>query len=141
MIRRPPRSTLFPYTTLFRSVATIDGRAAVGAPGAAAGTGGGATSGDEDPHAYARATTASVAVRMPALRQGDVVLDHHVQRQPLDLEPGARLQGLRTLELARAHGRVDALLDLALRVDAEVLQEFADRKIERLVVHGVTLKT
>src|SRR3712207_8347534 len=34
MIRRPPRSTLFPYTTLFRSIAgklrereTIDGRA------------------------------------------------------------------------------------------------------------------
>src|SRR3989449_3319928 len=25
MIRRPPRSTLFPYTTLFRSVAVIDG--------------------------------------------------------------------------------------------------------------------
>src|SRR2546422_8351721 len=24
MIRRPPRSTLFPYTTLFRSVATVD---------------------------------------------------------------------------------------------------------------------
>src|SRR2546427_10413505 len=24
MIRRPPRSTLFPYTTLFRSVATIE---------------------------------------------------------------------------------------------------------------------
>src|SRR3712207_9082836 len=24
MIRRPPRSTLFPYTTLFRSVVTID---------------------------------------------------------------------------------------------------------------------
>src|SRR3712207_7071146 len=26
MIRRPPRSTLFPYTTLFRSVCEIDGR-------------------------------------------------------------------------------------------------------------------
>src|SRR2546430_6512585 len=26
MIRRPPRSTLFPYTTLFRSVATWPGR-------------------------------------------------------------------------------------------------------------------
>src|SRR5258708_10344989 len=26
MIRRPPRSTLFPYTTLFRSVAGKDGR-------------------------------------------------------------------------------------------------------------------
>src|SRR5439155_3395754 len=25
MIRPPPRSTLFPYTTLFRSVATFDG--------------------------------------------------------------------------------------------------------------------
>src|SRR3712207_7662601 len=24
MIRRPPRSTLFPYTTLFRSVCTVD---------------------------------------------------------------------------------------------------------------------
>src|SRR2546430_10453390 len=26
MIRRPPRSTLFPYTTLFRSVYPLDGR-------------------------------------------------------------------------------------------------------------------
>src|SRR3712207_8963663 len=25
MIRRPPRSTLFPYTTLFRSVVDVDG--------------------------------------------------------------------------------------------------------------------
>src|SRR3989475_12595096 len=28
MIRRPPRSTLFPYTTLFRSVVRLVGRAA-----------------------------------------------------------------------------------------------------------------
>src|SRR2546426_8891221 len=27
MIRRPPRSTLFPYTTLFRSVVSIEDRA------------------------------------------------------------------------------------------------------------------
>src|SRR5256885_9583816 len=26
MIRRPPRSTLFPYTTLFRSLRTVDAR-------------------------------------------------------------------------------------------------------------------
>src|SRR5256885_13175506 len=26
MIRRPPRSTLFPYTTLFRSIAVLTGR-------------------------------------------------------------------------------------------------------------------
>jgi len=30
MIRRPPRSTLFPYTTLFRSLAQGDGAAASG---------------------------------------------------------------------------------------------------------------
>src|SRR3712207_8921805 len=30
MIRRPPRSTLFPYTTLFRSEGDRDGRRAVG---------------------------------------------------------------------------------------------------------------
>src|SRR5438034_7060003 len=32
MIRRPPRSTLFPYTTLFRSCAVVEG-AVVGARG------------------------------------------------------------------------------------------------------------
>src|SRR2546425_6241125 len=31
MIRRPPRSTLFPYTTLFRSVGVDDGMAQTGA--------------------------------------------------------------------------------------------------------------
>src|SRR3712207_8143181 len=30
MIRRPPRSTLFPYTTLFRSQAVVDVRDGVG---------------------------------------------------------------------------------------------------------------
>src|SRR2546426_3690474 len=30
MIRRPPRSTLFPYTTLFRSVADLEDTVAVG---------------------------------------------------------------------------------------------------------------
>src|SRR3712207_8016918 len=32
MIRRPPRSTLFPYTTLFRSAHGPDGRGAVPRP-------------------------------------------------------------------------------------------------------------
>src|SRR3712207_7347784 len=32
MIRRPPRSTLFPYTTLFRSSSTSSGRASSAAP-------------------------------------------------------------------------------------------------------------
>src|SRR3712207_7486172 len=32
MIRRPPRSTLFPYTTLFRSARVAGGAARLGAP-------------------------------------------------------------------------------------------------------------
>src|SRR3712207_7940665 len=32
MIRRPPRSTLFPYTTLFRSSSALDAYGQVGAP-------------------------------------------------------------------------------------------------------------
>src|SRR3712207_7958161 len=34
MIRRPPRSTLFPYTTLFRSAAAEEGRRGPGSGGA-----------------------------------------------------------------------------------------------------------
>src|SRR5438477_7018936 len=34
MIRRPPRSTLFPYTTLFRSASTFFGASFAGAAGA-----------------------------------------------------------------------------------------------------------
>src|SRR2546426_4094088 len=34
MIRRPPRSTLFPYTTLFRSLLRLDGPRHAGARGA-----------------------------------------------------------------------------------------------------------
>src|SRR5438876_5924845 len=37
MIRRPPRSTLFPYTTLFRSLVVRLGQAEVGDPDGAAG--------------------------------------------------------------------------------------------------------
>src|SRR5258705_8664069 len=33
MIRRPPRSTLFPYTTLFRSVRDLKGKQPVSVPG------------------------------------------------------------------------------------------------------------
>src|SRR3712207_8630395 len=46
MIRRPPRSTLFPYTTLFRSVRRVRGRGRVQDCVRAA-EGGGRTSGRE----------------------------------------------------------------------------------------------
>src|SRR2546425_8118609 len=32
MIRRPPRSTLFPYTTLFRSAGSVETRRSIGCP-------------------------------------------------------------------------------------------------------------
>src|SRR2546427_2915768 len=39
MIRRPPRSTLFPYTTLFRSRSAIPGSGVRGDPSSAGGDG------------------------------------------------------------------------------------------------------
>src|SRR3712207_7032857 len=52
MIRRPPRSTLFPYTTLFRSEALLEERRRLERELAEAkkqlALGGGSTAGDED---------------------------------------------------------------------------------------------
>src|SRR5256885_3635971 len=49
MIRRPPRSTLFPYTTLFRSVlrAAAEGQRGIGRGGVGAAIGQGAGAGVE----------------------------------------------------------------------------------------------
>src|SRR3712207_7164404 len=49
MIRRPPRSTLFPYTTLFRSDDAVQYRAADRADRLHGGGGGGAGGGAADP--------------------------------------------------------------------------------------------
>src|SRR5260370_32540504 len=114
-----------------------------GAAGAGAGNGRGA--GAAQP--AARKRTASVGCRAGdgtprrSLGQRDVLLDYQIRRQALDVEPRPRLELLRALELAGAHGGVHALLDLALRGDAEVLQEVAHGEVERFVVHGVTFKT
>src|SRR5256885_3930095 len=48
MIRRPPRSTLFPYTTLFRSHGHLGGRVGGAVDGAGARTGNGAACGQDD---------------------------------------------------------------------------------------------
>src|SRR3712207_8724790 len=47
MIRRPPRSTLFPYTTLFRSRATVPLSFVRGGPGRLRASLGGSNLGDE----------------------------------------------------------------------------------------------
>ena len=48
MLLRPPRSTLFPYTTLFRSVVPCGGVVAAAAGGGVAGDGGAGGGGDVD---------------------------------------------------------------------------------------------
>src|SRR2546429_7190319 len=59
MIRRPPRSTLFPYTTLFRSVAKAKQLTPGASPGNSGGSpGGGAfAAGSMDPKAIDRKST------------------------------------------------------------------------------------
>src|SRR5437773_12489354 len=66
-----------------------------------AGVGAETGSGFEEPHAYASSSAAGMRGRMPALRQRDVLLDHQVRRQSLDLEPGPRLEGFGAFELSR----------------------------------------
>src|SRR2546422_7054266 len=71
MIRRPPRSTLFPYTTLFRSQLVRSMQAAVAA---------------DSPHAY-DAFRARVAARLPASPR-DLLAFRAVPPIPLDeVEP------------------------------------------------------
>src|SRR6266568_9512452 len=87
MIRRPPRSTLFPYTTLFRSPPTRAGATAAGAGG-----GGGRAS--ACPHETSRIG----AIHPVPLRQGlEVALGReqrggHCTRRGLTPEPGVARQ-------------------------------------------------
>src|SRR5256885_8322769 len=61
MIRRPPRSTLFPYTTLFRSLLPRPGRVAADAPRPGPGAG-------RPPRQCGRAPAKPQAVSVPQCR-------------------------------------------------------------------------
>src|SRR5256886_16113365 len=89
MIRRPPRSTLFPYTTLFRSVVVNAGNAncATGAAG----------------HAAAERTVAEAAKRLGCLPQELFVCSTGVIGVPLPLE-----KILRALPVIARHRRPSA---------------------------------
>src|SRR2546427_2670661 len=67
MIRRPPRSTLFPYTTLFRSHGRGRNRAAMGR--------------DEVHQAEGNALHARVCGNVKGTVHGSGRLDEHMQRQ------------------------------------------------------------
>src|SRR2546430_10062583 len=78
MIRRPPRSTLFPYTTLFRSDAgdrDLRGRVVERSPGRAAGSVGGC-----GVHRQERAAGAPAACEGPARRSEEHTAE--LQSQP-----------------------------------------------------------
>src|SRR5258705_9792769 len=77
MIRRPPRSTLFPYTTLFRSIGAIIGGIAGGGKGAAIGAaaGGGLGGG-------VQAATKGQQIKLPS----ETVLNFNLQN-PLTVIP------------------------------------------------------
>src|SRR2546422_7213193 len=93
MIRRPPRSTLFPYTTLFRSPRALrdHDRAHRALPGdrdvlRAARVGSGAH-GLPRPLAHGRDVHRRRRVRLVADRESDRRLDHHVRGPPHLLDP------------------------------------------------------
>src|ERR1051326_1120551 len=76
MIRRPPRSTLFPYTTLFRSIVRTRGRLIqidAGKPG-------------NRTHSIDALVVVAVDPEMPALRTDICNLENHSPDFVLDIE-------------------------------------------------------
>src|SRR2546427_6541312 len=110
MIRRPPRSTLFPYTTLFRSDAAIEEVRDVGVLLRLGGA--------EHRLAALRKhlshdTRQHRGPERDREREGLVVLSHGHEPDP---RPSARVEGVEPFERERAH-------DLAHPVGAEVRSE------------------
>src|SRR3712207_8267687 len=89
MIRRPPRSTLFPYTTLFRSAFTVSIEAATGV-----------TTGIS---AADRARTIQAAVA-PRAKPGDLVRPGHIF--PLRARDGGVLVDRKSTRLNSSHANI-----------------------------------
>src|SRR3989454_2527251 len=112
MIRRPPRSTLFPYTTLFRSLHAVAGRVRHGRAEV-----GPAIHGDPAEHPHRRAGNdlardvealdlKAHVLRVPRTRVVDVTLDRRPLPSPryLPLEPEVALDALGGIDLRRDSG-------------------------------------
>src|SRR2546427_9754059 len=105
MIRRPPRSTLFPYTTLFRSVDATVGREPPVAPGVA-GIGREILRGAELQRVHEDAQHDAVDALAGAIDESQVALVQESHRRhepdapaarPLGARPGAHVLGRRDL--------------------------------------------
>src|SRR3712207_9282950 len=93
MIRRPPRSTLFPYTTLFRSRqhAEVEPRVGQFEPERVLPV-------DAGPHGVSRLTVAELLEE----------LEHHHQGQPPWREAGLALAGVQRAEIDRKSTRLNS---------------------------------
>src|SRR6185503_14782699 len=78
-------------------------------------------------------------LRDSELSQRDVSLDGDVGGHALYPQHGPGLEGFIALELAGLERSVYRAFDLALRGDAELLEELADTDVEGLFVHGTRL--
>src|SRR2546428_3523323 len=107
MIRRPPRSTLFPYTTLFRSAVHLDLRDL--APLVH-----GAERGPARPRPEAREGEVATQVRLGRRAHG---VERALQVPALELLGRDRLDAQRVRH--RALEEVEALLEVPPRVDGE----------------------
>src|SRR5580692_3805928 len=74
------------------------------------------------------------------LLQLDGAFDLHRQADPFDGEDHFGRQGLIAFELAAADGSPHRLLDLALRGDADFLEEFAHADVQYILVHDRLVK-
>src|SRR3989449_11596233 len=116
MIRRPPRSTLFPYTTLFRSV--------VAGPGALLGF------------------RFPLCQRLPHLeRHGARVAVFALPEQPGGFTERAGARGYRAAAPVgeRGHGAGQDAVELRARGFGEGLEQLARRRVDRCDRHAVTV--
>src|SRR3712207_7664821 len=93
MIRRPPRSTLFPYTTLFRSLVT-PGRIFL------------RPAGRDPPALGTRQALFGRGDRRPALRPTTLVLDGPQRRRSLAQHPPRILEDRKSTRLNSSHANI-----------------------------------
>src|SRR5256885_2692290 len=87
MIRRPPRSTLFPYTTLFRSTPQVSGDTSV----------------DQDPASAKPADVALVPDTSELLRQAEAKAQEHYDAWPRAKAEAENIRKRSAIELANAY--------------------------------------
>src|SRR2546422_1545826 len=115
MIRRPPRSTLFPYTTLFRSTREGDRGRGVGDVQATAGVGTKGTPGRDSEQ------VCDVAVDLPVVSAGAAGMARkEVVERDDAIERGLGKQGLEREHAPGADAEVDIATPIELRPERRV---------------------